>query len=136
MRTNEEIVARIEKLRPSDFLGFATQDLIFALDYEHAKPYLNEGVTAGEWKSEPRDRDAVVAKMLDYMPFAWDKANNCRGISASRSIAHYMSWIWLAGDDLGDLGDFEFYGKGELRKICAHYGWDADQWDDGVRTNG
>lgn len=136
MRTNEEIVARIEKLSPRDMFGFDTQDLVLALDYEHAKPYLRDDVKPGDWNPQPRDRDAVVAQMLAYMPFAWGKANDCRGLSAGRSIAHYMSWIWLAGDDLGDLTNYQFYGKDELRRICAHYGWDADQWDDGVRTNG
>lgn len=136
MRTQEEIVARIEALLPKDWLGFDTQDLIFALDYEHAKPYLNDAVTSESWAPEAIDRESVVARMLDYMPFAWEKANDCRGISAGRTMAHYMSWVWLAGDDLGDLTDYQFYGKDELRRICDHYGWDADQWDDGVRTNG
>jgi len=134
-RTQDEIVARIKWLEPNDFLGFKTGDLIDALHYEHAKPYLKPEVTADQWKPSPIDRESVVARMLDYMPFAWEKAHNCRGISASRSIAHFESWIWLAGDDLGDLSDYQFYGKDELRRICAHYGWDADQWDDGIRTN-
>lgn len=135
-RTQEEIVARIERLMLTDMLGFKTEDLILALDYEQAKPYLKDTTTAEDWKPEPIDRESVIQRMYDYMPFAWEKANDCKGISARRSIAHFMSWIWLAGDDLGDLTKCQFYGKDELRKICAHYGWDADQWDDGERTNG
>lgn len=136
MRTQDEIVLRIERLKKDDVLGFATQDLIFALNYERAKPYLNGDVDPISWKPDPIDRESLVAKMLDYMPFAWDKANNCRGISAWRSLAHFESWLWLAGDDMGDFSNYKFYGKDELRRICEHYGWDADQWDDGVRTNG
>lgn len=134
--TDEEIVARIEKLRPRDVLGFDTQDLIFSLPFHLAKPYLNDTVTEAEWTPEPRDPESVVARMLDYMPFAWGKANDGRGISAGRSISRFMAWMFLAGVDLGDLSNYQFYGKDELRKICAHFGWDADQWDDGERTNG
>ena len=71
------------------------------------------------------------------MEFAWDKANNCRGISASRSIDHYSVWIWLLGDEdkLSDIRDYEYYGKPQLVEICELYGWDHSKWDDGVRTN-
>lgn len=70
---------------------------------------------------------------IGYMPFAWDKANNGRGFSASRSMSHYQAWIWLAGDDIGDLSEYDSYGKDNLVKICKHYGWDHSQWDNGVR---
>ena len=50
-------------------------------------------------------------------------------------MCHYMAWVWLAGDDLGDLTDYQYYGKDNLVKICDHYGWDSSQWDDGERTN-
>jgi hypothetical protein len=135
MRTDEEILDRINEVKSRDFLGFETMDLISVLPFEHAKQYLSPEVTEGEWQPEPRDRDSVIARMLDYMPFAWDKANNFRGISAGRSMCHYNSWIWLAGDDLGDMTDYENYGKDNLERICNHYGWDSAQWDDGVRRN-
>lgn len=135
VRTQQEIVERIESLRPGDLFGFQTSDLICYLDYENALPYIGQEVTAEQWPAEIWERDSIVELMLDYMPFAWEKANNCRGLSALRSIGHFTSWIWLAGDDLGDLSNYQFYGKDELRKICQYYGWDADQWDDGVRTN-
>lgn len=134
-RTQDEIVERIEKLRHTDPFGFGIMDLVCALDYEHAKPYLTPEAAAEEWIAEAIDRDSVIARMLDYMPFAWEKANDGRGLSAARSIAHYESWLWLIGEDLGDLSNYQFYGKDELRRICDHFGWDADRWDDGIRTN-
>jgi hypothetical protein len=137
MRTDEEILARIEERGASDFFGFETSDLIVRLPYEKAKKFLKEGVTEADWKNDvaPRDRESILKEMEEYMTFAWEKANGCRGISASRSISHYMSWIWLAGDDLGDLTDYQYYGKDELVKICEFYGWDHTQWDDGIRSN-
>lgn len=136
MKTDSQILARISEIADRDFFGFESGDLIAVLPFTVAKSYLRDGVTESEWTPEPRDRDSVVARMLEYMPFAWDKANNCRGLSAGRSMSHYMAWTWLAGDDLGDLLNYEFYGKDNLVKICNHYGWDSSLWDDGERTNG
>jgi hypothetical protein len=135
MRTDEEIIARIRNRQEYDDLGWETSELIIRLPFEKAKSFLKPEVTAGEYEVRPRDRDSILKAMLDYMPFAWDKANNCRGISAARSMCHYMAWTWLAGDDFGDLLDYEFYGKPHLERICEHYGWDWKQWDDGRRRN-
>ena len=138
MRTDEEILARIEARQPEDFFGFEITDLLIRLPFEKAAPYLSDEARAAggaEWKVQPRDRESVLKEMLEYMSFAWDKANNCRGLSAGRSMCHYMAWVWLVGDDLGDLTEYEFYGKDNLVKICQHYGWDSSQWDDGERTN-
>ena len=135
MRTDDEILSRIESVKNDDWMGTQINDLICRLPFEKAKHLLKPEVTSAEWKQIPRDRESIVAEMLDYMPFAWDKANNCRGLSAGRSMDHYQAWTWLIGDDFGDLSDYEFYGKDNLCRICEHYGWDPKQWDDGVRTN-
>lgn len=137
MRTEDEIVARIESIKDDDFFGWETTDLMVCLSFEKAKPYLKESVSAEEFANIalPRDRESVVARMRDYMDFAWEKANDGRGLSAGRSMSHYSAWVWLAGDDLGDLGEYNYYGKDNLRRICELYGWDADQWDNGVRVN-
>ena len=135
MRTDQEIIDRINARKEADFFGFELTDLLIRLPFELAKPFLNPDVKGEDWKVQPRDRDSVLKEMLEYMPFAWGKANNCRGLSAVRSMCHYMAWVWLAGDDLGDLTDYQYYGKDNLVKICDHYGWDSSQWDDGERTN-
>ena len=99
---------------------------------------MKETVTEAAWADAgivPRDRASVVAGMLEYMPFAWKKANDGRGLSAARSMSHFAAWTWLAGDDLGDLTEYEFYGKDNLVRICEHYGWDPKKWDDGRRVN-
>ena len=83
MRTQEEILARINEIKGKDFFGFETSDLIGFLNYENAKPFLKEGVKKSAWKIEKRTPKEI---MIDYMPFAWEKANNKRGISASRNM--------------------------------------------------
>lgn len=47
MRTQEEIVQRIEQVKERDMFGFEWQELMPFLDFEHARPYLVDGATAG-----------------------------------------------------------------------------------------
>ncbi len=139
MKTQQEIADRIAERRERDILGFETGELIPFLDYSHARPFLKEGVTEPEWAESQTTLtvESVRQQMVDYMEFAWSKANNFRGISASRSLQHYQAWLWLLGEEAlaSDLEDYEFYGKDELVKICIFLGVDSDKWDDGVRAN-
>ena len=56
------------------------------------------------------------------MDFAWRKANDERGLSASRIVSHYRNWYWLLCDDsinFSDLEDnYEPYGKPVLVEMC------------------
>ena len=137
MRTDDEVIARVHEVAKSgrDWLGTEQSDLIVRLPFDAAKPFLNEKATSEDWTVQPRDRESVLAEAKEYMSFAWDKANNCRGISAGRSMSHYSAWMWLIGEDFGDLTDYEHYGKPQLKAICDRFGWDSSQWDDGIRVN-
>lgn len=134
-RTQDQIVSKIREWIPKDFLGFKVNDLLVCLDWEHAKQFLKPEAEQ-EWKIEPCDRESILKKMRDYMPFAWEKANGERGISAGRSMCHFTAWTWLIGDEdkFADLEEYEFYGKDNLLKLCHHYGWTDE--DNGVRSNG
>jgi hypothetical protein len=127
MRTTAEILAEIDRLAKDgleDFFGARRADLIAALPYEHAKPYLNDDVTPEQWAlTQIRDEDGVVKRLIDYMPFAWEKANGCRGLSAGRSMNHMQAWLWLLGEEnvVSLLNDYEMYGKPQLRAICEHF---------------
>lgn len=135
MRTTQEIIARIEARRSHDILGFEWPCYLDGLTFEEAKPYLKDDATDVGW--ELKTEAEIRQEAIDYMPFAWDKANNCRGISANRSIAHYEAWLWMLGEEWGDqlMDDYEFYGKPQLVRICEYFGLDPKKWDDGVRTN-
>lgn len=128
MRTDEEILDRIESLKLSDPLGFERSDLLMVLPFSKAKFYLNEEFTNERWVQQARDRDSVLKQMRDYMEFAWDVANRERGVSANRSMSHYSAWTWLIGDDFGNLQKYTDYGKPHLARLCEHYGWDWTQW--------
>lgn len=131
IRTDEEILERIEEQQKKDAFGFMIPDLISVLPFEKAKPYLKKEATEKDWNPpNPRDRESILETMKDYMPFAWDKANNERGLSAARSLCHFASWIWLIGDEdkFDDLYEYDDYGKPHLRAICEYYDWDHSQW--------
>lgn len=108
------------------------------MDYEHAKPFLKDDAKPENWRQEKR---APVEIIKNYMKFAWGKANDCRGISASRSLSHMVAWLWLDEQDeflikeWNDLRDYEYYGKPQLIAICQLYGIEWKQLDNGVRTN-
>ena len=133
MRTQEEILKRIERRKKHDFFNFETPYYIYALTYENAQKYLKPEFDGKDWK--PSVEEDTRKEAIEYMPFAWEKANNCRGVSASRSISHYIAWLWLLGENFDDIEDYEYYGKPQLIRICEHFGLDHKQWDDGVRTN-
>ena len=134
MRTQKEILNRIKIVEKDDFLGFQRSDLISYLDYENARPFLKDEISAEQWKKEDKTPKEI---MINYLPFAWEKANNKRGISASRSMDHYTSWLWLDGDENlhKTLSDYEYYGKPQLIEVCKYLGIDYLQYDDGIREN-
>ena len=140
LKTEDEILQRIEDVEDDDPFGVMRGDLIEFLSYEKARPFLKEGVTAKEWEEvrRPLTRAAVIEEIKNYMPFAWEKANDCRGLSASRSIDHMKAYLWLLNDgsyEEMEKIEYEHYGKEKLIFVCEHCGLDWEQWDDGVRTN-
>lgn len=142
-RTQEEIIERIKYLAEDfrDFTGAARGDLVEFLTFENAQSFLKPEVTKEQWAETFKEAtlENIKAAVLDYMPFAWEKANGCRGISANRSINHMEAWVWLTGDDelLKKMDEipYQHYGKEKLIFVAEHFdiGWKV--WDDGVRTN-
>jgi len=137
VRTDAEILARIDAVGATDWSGAEQGDLIAVLPFDAAQPWLKDGVTAEEWEPGSRDHDAVLASMLDYMEFAWNKANGCRRLSASRSLDHMSAWLWLLGWDAAadQIRTYSHYGKPQLRAICEAFGWDWREWDNGRWQN-
>ena len=134
MKTVDEILAEIVRVEPEDFFGTIRGDLIQALPFSAAQPFLKEGVTADQWEQQSDPAENI----RDYMSFAWGKANDCRGLSAARSVNHMKAWLWLDGkDDLSKRLDrvYEFYGKPCLVLVCKAYGIDWRLLDDGLWRN-
>jgi len=134
MKTQDEIVERYELRKHGDWLGFEVKEYFYALDLEHARPYFKEGADETKFVDPAYTDETVWEMMRDYMPFAREKADNERGISASRSILHYIAWIWLLGDDdFGEIVEREYkdnyhsYGKPILAMIEREYGFGKEK---------
>lgn len=137
-RSQEAILARIAEKEPRDWIGVIRGDLLEALSFENAKQFLKDDVTKEQWEEAAREFKPPLEAACDYMDFAWNKANNCRGISASRSVQHFESWLWLAGADGFDAvsdSEYQFYGKPCLVIAAAALGIDWRALDDGIWDN-
>ena len=139
MRSQEEIFHQVISFsHVDDFLGIKKSDLIMYLDYKFAHPYLKLERTEEEWNNLRKEEGLdPIEEMKSYMPFAWDKANHCRGLSAARSLDHYWTWLWLIGEEEipKTFANYQFYGKDQLIAVCVFLGLDHSQWDDGKRVN-
>lgn len=135
-RAPDEVITRIKARMDADMFGFEWPIYLEVLAFDQARPFLKPDATGEGWPT-PKTVAQLREKAIQYMDFAWQKANNCRGISASRSISHYQAWLWLLGETWGDslFDEYEFYGKPQLVRICEHFGLDPKKWDDGIRSN-
>lgn len=140
MRTQAEILARIKATQPNDMLGFEWQEYLGALTKESIETLrgglLRSDADMSEWDPWFKTDEDIRKHCIGYMDFAWEKANSCRGISASRTMSHYKAWLWLLGENgFGDLQDYKHYGKDNLVRICKFFDLDPKKWDDGRRVN-
>lgn len=138
-RTQDAIVEQINLRKSDDLFGFEWHMYLEYLDFEHARQFLKDDVTAEKWCSSTKTPSQQI---IEYMPFAWEKANDQRGLSANRSIEHMIAWLWLDESPIYDAivreydDNYNFYGKPILEQICDHYGVNWRALDNGIRTNG
>lgn len=136
MKTEQEIVERLrDKSDGGQYLfDFRREVWTSYLSPESVMEFvkLKEGVTEDEfkksWEEESRsvlDRETLLKNMADYMAFAWEKAENHRGLSSQRSIQKMEAWLWLLGDDetlkAVEEAPYENYGTPKLAVICKRY---------------
>ncbi len=127
----------------NDFFFVKRLELLKFLKFEFIKQFLNdEGVKKGV---EDFDKDILEVteeniknQIISYLPFAWEKANDEKGLSANRSIDHFKALLWLLND--GSLEkmesiEYEHYGKEKLIFISELVGFDWKSVDNGVRIN-
>ena len=133
MRTEEEISEKIEEYSKEDSLfDFRPEVLVQHLGWDLAKKFYKEEyvdkVDKGEDKYEKiSDIKVVVKNFLDYMVFAWGKAEDERGLSASRSIQKLSAWLWLLNRDdlvtiINDDELYNPYGSPALIEVCNELG--------------
>lgn len=96
-RTQDEIWDRAKAA--DDMFGWAQELLLPYLDYDHAKPILNDDVTAEAWAEHHQTDESLEQAARDYYAFALGKIEAERGISAERSVIKLREFAWLAGRD-------------------------------------
>ena len=130
--TQDEIVERILERRENDILCWELEDFYSYLDYEHVKQFLKKDIKKSDINASILLRDNIIKQIKEYMPFAIEKMEDERGISAERSICHFIGWTWLAGDkDLSNkIADkskiSNDYGRDILKMICKFYNIDNE----------
>lgn len=137
MRTPEEILARIAEVEAQDDDLFGTEryDLIQALPFDRARPWLKADATAAEWPQSTEE--SVRLEAIAYLTFAYGKASGHRGLSASRSLSHYRAWLWLLGilpEDWDDL-PYAMYGVPALFAAARALGQELPTDEDLVRMS-
>lgn len=127
-RSQGEILARAQAA--DDMFGWAQEVLLPYLDFEHAKPILNDGVTADGWAKYAADSAKVRDEALSYYVFALGKIEDERGISAERSVVKLREYAWLMGlDDVVaamDAAGYAPYGAPKVAAFAAGLGFTPD----------
>ena len=134
-KTSAEIKARIEAIKGGDWIGTQQIDLINYLPFKDTKLFYKPVLTAQLWNKRAVKPPLDAAR--DYLTFAWDKANSCRGLLARRSLDHLKAWLWLAGfDEVVDkhFSTYERYGKFQLviASELAGFNWSIEDNGDWV----
>ena len=130
MKTKEQIKEKFIQEEKEDKIGLWWEfkgKLYFPyLPLEFLKTQVKEGVSDEVIKEEIMSeltRENIIKEIKDYLPFAWGKARDGRGISASRSIDHFKVYFWiLDAYDKIDWADYEMYGKPILEQIEKYLG--------------
>ena len=127
MRTTTEIADHYNKIKSDDFLGFQGEVLLPYLSVDEVRPFFKPDTDLSEWQQCPLTETVVLEQMREYMKFAWDKVENHRGISASRSVEKMEAWLWVLGREelMGQVCDapYENYGAPKLKVICEALGF-------------
>lgn len=126
-RTQQEIMARFDVVE--DFMGIQKGDLGYYLEFENIKHAFKSDYVAQVESGEEKWEVATDPKkeIIDYLPFAFEKAYGERGLSAGRSMLHFKSWIWLDDPEfyeeiVDDLDNYHSYGLPALNRIAKKYG--------------
>lgn len=128
IQTQEAILKRITERRETDSFGFEWHEYVDALTFENAKQFLVADAKGEGWTAYTAND--VYEQMKDYMQFAFDKAQGERGVSANRSIMHYIAWTWLIDQEFSAeiermyRDGYSGYGLSILKHIREHYGWE------------
>lgn len=125
---SEKEILEIIKSKTDSLFSFDKEVFVDYLPLEEAKKFLTEESAKAikEWNQITTIEEAAQ-DFLDYMNFAWGKALDKRGLSASRSIEKLGAWLQvMSRPDLATLIDtnslYNPYGAPALIAVCKNMG--------------
>lgn len=107
---------------------------------QYLPEYWKEEAREEMLKERPLEEEAVRAKAIDYLHFAFDKALDHRGLSASRSVLKMREYAWILDLDeavafADDDANYPNYGVPVLKKMAQALGVEMPEsiaaWPDG-----
>lgn len=87
---------------------------------------LKDGVDPSEFKVAQFDEATIKNKLEGDLCFAFEKALNKRGISASLMFEVVRMWLWVLEDELQTWPENEYahYGLPFLKAVALKYGFE------------
>ena len=87
---------------------------------------LKEGVTEEDWNKDVKDftRENVLKQLEKDLEFAFEKALNQRGISASLMYDVVKMWNRILEEGLENEDEYMWYGLPLFKKTAVKYGFD------------
>lgn len=120
-----EVINFIKTNRADMLFSFHLDPLVPFLTYPMAKEsgfFKDDLVESYLPTTKEYTRENVLADMRDYLAFAYEKALDQRGLSASRSVQKMATWLYMLNDPFHkEVEDYEDYGLANLHRIDATY---------------
>lgn len=123
MRTIEEVFSFAnKKIEP---FSFYMESIAAFIPFDLMKSKLKSEVTKEQWEKDlkPFTEENIITEMKEYLSYAYEKAENQRGLSAARSMQKYQTWLYAIGDDelSEECEGYHLYGLPQLNKIKEKY---------------
>ncbi|MBF0132826.1 MAG: hypothetical protein HQL75_09615 [Magnetococcales bacterium] len=135
MRTDMEILGRIQELETTDIFKWESNLLITFLPFSLAKPLLAERNLhyTDQWIDQDRSIGTLVNKMSQFMDIALEMVIHHRGTKTQRSVDYFHAWVWLMEDTsllafMDNPDHFPQFGAPILKEICRRhqFHWPSD----------
>lgn len=133
MKTKEEILSNysnwstfLDDRFGSRLIQFLTEEEMAKIGFELKDEYKGKH-EAKEWTKEN-----ILAQLKEDVAFGFEKALNCRGISASLMFDVVLKWNRVLEDGLEDWDENEYamYGLPLFKATAVKYGWENPIGDD------
>ncbi len=133
MKNIAQIMDRINgrEMKERDVFGFGREALLTFVPWEQgvATGIIKSETAQKDWETatEPLTEEAVRARILDYLEFAWTKIEGHRGLSAGRSVHKLREWFWILEDEeavniLEDESLYPPYGAPAVARVSERIG--------------